>query len=50
MPLKNRGTLRLKRGWLFRWGFFFFLVGERREEGGKGSKNNVAFFWYPRNG
>lgn len=49
MPLKNRGTLRLKRGLLFRW-VSFFLVGERREEGGKGSKNNVAFFWYPRNG
>lgn len=34
MPLKNRGTLRLKRGLLFRWGFFFF--GGREE--GRGGK------------
>lgn len=33
MPLKNRGTLRLKRGLLFRWVFFF---GGREE--GRGGK------------
>lgn len=35
MPLKNRGTLRLKRGWLFRWGFFFFFGGREEGRGGK---------------
>lgn len=34
MPLKNRGTVRLKRGWLFQWVFFFF--GGREE--GRGGK------------
>lgn len=38
MPLKNRGTLRLKRGWLFRWGFFFFFWWER---GGKRGEKGV---------
>lgn len=35
MPLKNRGTLRLKRGLLFRWVFFFWWErgGKRGEKG-----------------
>lgn len=37
MPLKNRGTVRLKRGWLFQWVFFFFWW----ERGGKRGKKGV---------